>query len=163
MRVCVCMCVGDNSACQSSAFRTDRRNKERCRTGFFLVGTCGAGDEAVRMQALANPVLPGRCPPDLLLQMQQVSECHDPAQSGPVQWLGRDTPVCRGPEGFHLRAKIQAMTALYFLWAFCQQVSSCWAKLGFLGALSQGFPPVPNGPDSPAPRMSPFVLARPAT
>lgn len=119
----------------------------------------GLGMRQAEWKALANPVLSGRFPPGLLLQMQQVSECLAPARSGPVQWLGRDTPVCRVPEGFHLRANIQVMTALYFLWAFRQQVSSCWAKLGFLGTLSQSFSPVPNGPDSPAPRMSTFGLA----
>lgn len=66
-----------------------------------------------------------------------------------------------GLQGFHL-GRDSGDGALSFLRAFHQQVSSCWAKLGFLGALSQGFLPVTNGSDSPALRMSTFVLARPA-
>lgn len=112
------------------------------------------------MEALADPALPGRSPPGLLLQMQQVSERPAPAGGGPGQRLGRDAPVRRVPEGFHLGAKIQVVTALYFLCAFRQQVSSCWAKLGSLGALFQGFLPVPNGPDSSAPRISVHLCLR---
>lgn len=121
------------------------------------MGTSGAGDEA-------DPVLPGRSPPvncrcnKYLKALLPLGLALGSGWGGTPQSSGFLRPFVWGAGGGGQESADDSPILPLGVW----QVFLL-GRVGFPGLSSQGFTLVPNGPDSPAPRMSTFVLARAAT